>query len=154
MKTKNLNYKIGKALLLLTFCLGLLGCQKKDEAASTKFVYAKSTAHNPANVAAKIGKVEISWDLLNKGIAVDTYELEQKIFDLRMNRLRAMALEKLMDQHPGRQGLTNDQFLDKYISKNKTATDSEVDDFINQRGIPKENLNPSIRDKIRSMLLS
>ena len=69
-----------------------------------------------------------------------------------MNKLRAMALEKLMELDPNKKGLTNDQFMDKFISKGRKPSKQDVENFIKERKIPKEHLNDQLRERITKYL--
>lgn len=103
-------------------------------------------------VAAKVGEMEVSNEELRKGIESDLYELEQKMFETKMNRLKALILEKLMMQDPKKEGLTNDQYMDKYIAKNVKVTDNDINKFIEEKNIPKEQVNPQIKERINGYL--
>tara|TARA_B100001971_G_scaffold215195_1_gene260260 strand:+ start:88006 stop:89016 length:1011 start_codon:yes stop_codon:yes gene_type:complete len=105
-------------------------------------------------LAAKIGDIEITHKELTQGIENEIYEEEKKIFDIKMSRMKALVLEKLMKNDPNKKGLTNDQYMEKYIAKNVKVSKSEIDNFVKEKQIPKERLNPQIMERIKEFLLT
>lgn len=114
------------------------------------FLYKKNVGDG---VAAKTGKIVITEKELVEGIESELYEAEQKIFDIKFNKLRSILLEKLMSADPNKKGLTNDQYLDKYIAKNIDVTKKEIDQFVSEKKIPKEQINKGIEERIKNYLL-
>lgn len=103
-------------------------------------------------VAAKVGDIQITEAELMDGIEAELYEAEQKVFDVKFNRLRAVIMQKLMDKDPNKKDLTNDQYLDKYIAKNIKISEGDIDAFVKKQQIPQEHLNPMVREKIKGYL--
>ncbi len=103
-------------------------------------------------VVAQMGDVEISEAELMDGIEAEVYEAESKLFEVKYNRLRTVVMQKLMDKDPNKKGLTNDEYLDKYIAKDVKATEKDVDAFVKKQQIPQEHLNPMVREKIKNYL--
>ena len=87
-----------------------------------------------SNIVAKIGALKITKNELYKNIELELFELEEKIFKLKMDRLKILMLEKFMDEHPGKKGLSKDQFLEKYITKNIKITEKEFNAFVKKKG--------------------
>ncbi|HXH74335.1 MAG TPA: DsbA family protein [Bacteriovoracaceae bacterium] len=103
-------------------------------------------------LAAKVGEMKITNAELTDGIESELYEAESKVFELKFNRLKTMLLQKYMDQDPRKKGLSNDEFLDKFIAKNVAVTEKEIDVFIKDQNIPAEHINPQVREKIKNYL--
>lgn len=103
-------------------------------------------------IAAKVGDVEISNAELHEGIESEIFEHESKVFEVKFNKLRSILLQKFMDKDSRKQGLSNDEFLDKYIAKNVKISDKEIDAFIKDQNIPAEHINPQVREKIKNYL--
>lgn len=103
-------------------------------------------------VAAKMGDVVITEAELNDGIEAEIYEAEQKVYDVKYNRLRAVVMQKLMDKDPNKKGLSNDEYLEKYIAKGIKVSEQDIDAFIKKQQIPQEHLNPMVREKIKGYL--
>lgn len=103
-------------------------------------------------VAAKVGDIEISNAELQDGIESEIFEAESKVFEIKFNRLKALLLQKFMDKDPRKKGLSNDEFLEKYIAKDVKISEKEVDAFIKDQNIPEEHINPQVREKIKNYL--
>ncbi|MEX0798514.1 MAG: thioredoxin domain-containing protein [Bacteriovoracaceae bacterium] len=127
----------------------LFSCDNGTSEPSYKFLQAPKEG-----VAAKVGDVQITNEELRKGIEADLYELEQKIFDTKMNKLKSLILEKLMMKDPKKKGLTNDEYMDKYIAKEAKVSESDINKFIKEKKIPQEQVNPQIKERIRGYLLT
>ncbi len=103
-------------------------------------------------VVAKIGKDPIYNKELEQGIEVEVFELEEKIYNLKMDRLKVILLEKFMKLHPQKVGLTNDEFFEKYIAKDIEPTKSDIADFMKSRGIAQDQINPELLPRIKVFL--
>ena len=103
-------------------------------------------------VVAKMGEVEITEAELNDGIEAEVYEAEQKLFEVKFNRLRTLVMQKIMDKDPKKKDLSNDEYLEKYIAKGISVSEKEIEAFIKKQQIPQEHLNPMVREKIKGYL--
>lgn len=103
-------------------------------------------------LAAKVGDMEITNAELQDGIESELFEAETKVFEIKFNRLKALLLQKFMDKDPRKKGLSNDEFLEKYIAKDVKISEKEIDAFIKDQNIPAEHINPQVREKIRNYL--
>lgn len=127
----------------------LFSCDNGTSKPNYKFMKAPKEG-----IAAKVGDMEISNQELQKGIESDLFELEQKIFDTKMNRLKALILEKLMANDPNKKGLSNDEYMEKYIAKGAKVTDKDINKFVEEKNIPKQQVNEQIKERIRGYLLA
>ena len=105
-------------------------------------------------VAAKVGKLEITNEELTKGIESELYDLENKIFETKMNKLKSLIIEKLMAQDPAKKGLSNEEYMDKHIAKNVKVSETDINNFVKEKNIPKEQVNAQIKERIRGYLLA
>lgn len=103
-------------------------------------------------VAAKVGDLEITNAELQDGIESELFEAESKVFEIKFNRLKALLLQKYMDKDPRKKGISNDEFLEKFIAKEVVISDKEIDAFIKDQNIPAEHINPQVREKIKNYL--
>lgn len=111
----------------------------------------KSAPDQSAGV--KVGSQVISKTELFKGIESELYEAELKVFELKMNKMKARVLEVLMEQDPKKKGLTNDQYLEKFVTANIKITSKQVAAFVKERKIPKEHLNDQMKTRIKQYLV-
>lgn len=126
-----------------------IACTKEAES-KPKFLYKDAPK---TGVVAKINGQDVSEAELLDGITSEIYEAEMKVYELKMNRLRAMMLEKFMNAHPEKKNLSNDEFLDKVIAKDLKISEAEVEKFIKDRGIPKESVTADLKNRINGFLL-
>jgi protein-disulfide isomerase len=103
-------------------------------------------------VAAKAGELEITNAELEDGIESELFEAESKVFEIKFNKLKSMLLQKYMDKDPRKKGLSNDEFLEKFIAKDVVISEKQVDEFIKDQNIPAEHINPQVREKIKNYL--
>jgi protein-disulfide isomerase len=123
-------------------------CSKTVES-KPSFLF-KSAPDQTAGV--KIGGKVISQTELFAGSESDLYEAEMKVFEIKMNKMKAKVLEILMDQDPKKKGLSNDQYLEKYVTNNVKVSKKEIDAFVVERKIPKEHLNDQMKGRIQQFL--
>ncbi|MBT3586450.1 MAG: DsbA family protein [Halobacteriovoraceae bacterium] len=135
-------------LSITAMAFGFISCSEKV-ASKPNFITKPAPR---TGVVAKIGGVEISEAELLKGAEIDIYEAEMKVYEIKYNRLRALVLEKLMEQDKRKKGLTNDQFLDKYIASSVKIGDKQIGAFIKERKIPAEHINKEFRQRIARFL--
>lgn len=126
----------------------IFACQKQADS-KANFIFKAAPA---PGIAASIGSEQILEKDLEAGIESDVYDAEMKVFEIKFAKLQAMLLEKFMNQDPNKKGLTNDEFLNKYIAKDVKVSEADIEKFIKERQIPKDQLNPEIRERIKQYL--
>ncbi|MDO9183457.1 MAG: thioredoxin domain-containing protein [Bacteriovorax sp.] len=141
--------KLGLTLTgLFAVMIVFFACQKQADS-KANFIFKPAPS---AGVAAAIGSEQILDKDIEAGIESDLYEAEVKVFEIKFAKLQAMLLEKFMNPDPNKKGLSNDEFLTKFIAKGVVVTDPEIEKFIKDRQIPKDQLNPEIRERIKQYL--
>ena len=128
--------------------LVLFACTQKASSKSS-FIFKSAPKQG---VSAKVLGEEITEAELLKGIEADVYDAESKVHEIKMNRLRTLAMEKIMAKDPRKKDLTNEQYLDKFILKGKKSAPSDIDKFIKEKGIPAEQVNDDIRNRVAQYL--
>ncbi len=123
-------------------------CSKGNTKPAYKF---KKSAGD--GVAAQFGNIKITEKELLNGIESDIYDAESKIFDIKFNKLKSLILEKMMEADPKKKGLTNDQYMDKYIASKAKVSKAQIEAFIKEKNIPKEHVTPQIKERINNYLL-
>ncbi len=126
----------------------IMACQKTVES-KPNFIF--KAAPSTGVVATINGEQILEKDFV-KGIESDLYEAENKVYEIKYNRLQGMILEKFINSDPNKKSLTNEQFLDQYIAKIIKISDAEVEKFIKDRQIPKDQVNPEIKSRIVDFL--
>jgi protein-disulfide isomerase len=134
---------------IFLFSLLIFSCAPKPE---TTFNLVSPPPNTPPEVVAKINGDQVLSTQLVEGIEVDLFEHEEKIFNLKMDKLKVLMTEKFMNMDPRKKGITNDDYFEKYIAKNISPSKSDMDQFIKSRGITSDQLNPELLPKIETYL--
>lgn len=139
-----------KVLVLFLLVVGFVFSCHQDVQSKANFLFNQIATKQ--GVVATVGNIEITEKEFYDGIESDLYEAELKIFSLKENRLKAIVLEKLMDADPRKNGLSSDDYLAKFISKDRDVSEKEIEKFIQERSIPKEHVNDGLKDRIKKFL--
>ena len=145
MKRTIVGPMIGLALLVV----GVISCSEK---ASTKPNFIFKSAPNESSAALIDGKT-ITVDELNKGVEMDLYEAQMKVYEIQMNRVRQVAIEKFMADDPNSKGLSNDEYLEKYIVSKANVSDSDINAFIVEKNVPKEHVTADLKSRVKEFLM-
>ena len=141
---KKLAGKLSPLLAAVALIVLVVACNK-DAQSKPNFIF--KPAPSKEVVASMGGQTILEADLI-KGIESDLYEAELKVYEIKFAKLQTMLLERFMNQDPNKKGLSNDEFLDKQIAKAVKITDAQVEAFIKERQIPKDQINPEIKNRI------
>jgi hypothetical protein len=76
----------------------------------------------------------------------------KRFFDIKFNKLNSIIVEKLIAKDPKSKGMTPDQYLDQEIAKTIKISDSDIQAFIKEKNIPKQHINPQIKERIKGFL--
>jgi protein-disulfide isomerase len=134
--------------LLSLSILFLLGACS-ESIGQAKFIYKDPPAQGQA---AKIGDQVITDAELKSGIEDELYEAERKLYDVKINKVRQMMLKTFMEKDPKSKGLSNDEYLNKFIASKVKVTDGDIEKFIKDRNLPREEINDMVREKIREVV--
>ncbi len=137
-------------LLIGTFFVFFIFYSCSESNGKPNFLFKKAPKEG---LAAKFGNIEITHAELTSGIETEIYEEEKKIFDIKYDQLKTLIIEKAMEADPKKKGLTNDEYLEKYIVGNVKVSDTDMNKFIEEKKIPKEHINPQIKERIKSFLI-
>ncbi len=121
----------------------------KDVATKPNFIF-KSAPDTSA--AFKVNGKVISKAEAFKGIEGEIFAAEIKVYELKLGKIKAQVLESLMMADPRRKGLTNDQFLEKFIQREVKISDMAIKGFIKERKIPKEHVNDKLKQRVVKFL--
>ena len=139
--------KAYKSLSLLVIFIFVAACSQGNSKPSYLFKQAPKEG-----IAAKAGDIEVTNAEVMEGIESEVFEHESKAFEVKFNKLRSVLLQKLVQKDPRNKGLSNDEFLTKYIAKDVKISEKEIDAFIKDQNIPAEHINPQVREKIKNYL--
>jgi len=135
---------ITKFILMIIVISSFISCSKATS--KIQYKYRKATGDG---IAAKVGSIEITEKELNSSIEAELYKKELEAFDIKFNKLNSLIVEKLMKADPASKGLTNDQYLEKYITSKIKVSEKDLKDFIKSQGVPESQANnPRVKEKI------
>ncbi len=134
---------------VLSFVLLLTFSACSDSTSKPSYLFKPAAKEG---LSAKVGEVEVTNAELEDGIESELFEAESKVFEIKFNRLKGLLLQKFMDKDPRKKGISNDEFLEKYIAKEIVISEKQIDAFIKDQNIPAEHINPQVREKIKSYL--
>lgn len=132
-------------IIFLGICLALVSCSRTES--KSPFVHVESTQ---PGVAAKFESHIVQDAELVKGIESDIYEEEYKIYQMKMESLKNIVTEKIIAQDPKAKGMQKEQYLEKYIYQK--VSESDIDAFIKERNLPKEQITKEIRERISTVI--
>ncbi len=135
------------SLIALMMLVSLVSCS--DSTSKPSYLFKPAAKEG---LAAKVGDIEITNAELTDGIESELFEAESKVFEIKLNRLKTLLLQRYMDQDPRKKGLSNDEFLDKYIASEVKISEKEIEAFIKDQNIPAEHINPQVKEKIKGYL--
>jgi len=135
-------------LLLSLIAVGIISCSQEADS-RPNFIFKPAPSQG---AAIKVAGQVVTEAELYKGAESDIFEAELKVNEIKMNKVQAYILEKFMQMDPRKKGISNDEFLEKYIAAEKNPTEKDVDRLIQERSIPQEHITPQMRDKIKKYL--
>jgi protein-disulfide isomerase len=104
-------------------------------------------------VVAKIGDEEISEDMLIGNDKMDFFDLKKREYELRMERLNKLMVDKLIGAEAKKAGMSLDDYLNKKVVGGEIKiTDAEYKKFVEEKHIPESQINPQIKERINSYL--
>ena len=138
---------------LIIFSLLLLGAVltacSKDVVSAPKFVFSSAPSQEAAFKFN--GKTYTTTELV-QGHENDIYELEKKLFELKMNRVKGLVLKKLIESDPRKGSMSEEQFVEKFIVSKVKVSEAEVQAFIKERKIPEQHINDQLKDRIQKFI--
>lgn len=141
--------KLFTVIFLALAGLFIAACTKDATSKQPQYIFKSAPK---TGVVAKIAGREITESEIRSGIETEIYEAEMNVFEIKMNKVRAMVLEEFMKGDPRKEGISNDEFLDRYIAKDINVTEKQIKDFIVERKIPSEHINDQMNERIKQYL--
>ena len=136
-------------LSFLILTLPILSSCSKDVQSKPHYIFKPSTQKG---IVLKVKEESITQKEFIKGIENEIYQLNLKIYEVKMSHLNALLIEKFIGDDPRSKGLSNDEYLNKYINKGASISDSDVDKFIKDKKIPIQYVNDKIKERARGVL--
>ncbi len=137
------SFALVSTLLVITACT--------DHAkAKPSFVHKDSPK---PGVVAKIGDEEITEDALIGEDKLDFFELKKREYDLRMERLNKLMVDKLIGAEAKKNNLSVEDFISKKVTVGEIKiSDKDYKKFVAEKHIPETQINPQIKERIMAYL--
>jgi protein-disulfide isomerase len=95
----------------------------------------------------------INLDDINQANALEIFDAETKLYELRMQNLRQLLISKLIKLDVRSKGLSDDQFIRRFILNLQDVSQQQVDAFITQRQIPASKINANLKGQVKKFLM-
>jgi protein-disulfide isomerase len=108
-----------------------------------------------AGVVAKIGGEEITEEQLIGDDKLDFFDLKKREYDLKMDRLNKLMVERLVGAEAKKNNMALEEFVNKkVIGGEPKISDSEYNKFVKEKHVPESQLNPQLKERIVAYLQS
>jgi protein-disulfide isomerase len=125
-----------------------------DQQAKAKPNIVHKEAPKPG-IVAKINGEEITEDQLIGDDKLDFFDLKKREYDLKMERLNKLMVDKLVGAEAKAAGMSTEDFLNKKVVGGEIKiSDKDYKKFVADKHIPESQINPQIKERITSYLQS
>ncbi|MDR3608418.1 MAG: DsbA family protein [Oligoflexia bacterium] len=108
-----------------------------------------------AGAVAKIGGEIITEDQLIGDDKLDFFDLKKREYELKMDRLNKLMVEKLIGGEAKKNNMSLDDFVNKKVIGGEVKiSDSEYNKFVKEKHVPESQLNPQLKERIIAYLQS
>lgn len=139
--------KVFSLAAMTFFMIGFYACQNKVESGPS-FIFKKAPSKEA--VAKVNGKTITEAEVFND-IRGDIYQKRMEEYQLKMGKLKSYLLESYINSDPNKKDLTNDQFVEKFITSKVVISDAEINAFAKERKIPQ--VTPELKERIKKFLI-
>jgi protein-disulfide isomerase len=106
------------------------------------------------DIIATINGENILLSSISKGYELEIYEAKKSLYELHYTGLRELLISKLIKLDPNSTGLSEEEYISKFIARPSPVTDMDVERFIVMRKIPQEKINTNFKEQVRNFLVS
>ncbi|MBF0176376.1 MAG: thioredoxin domain-containing protein [Magnetococcales bacterium] len=103
-------------------------------------------------VVARIGDWKLTQSELDKSLAGRIYEIDQQIYQLRLQKIQELMAEHMMNQEAKQRGITLDKLRGEIGGKQEPVSDKMVTEFIEKNHERLPNQGKGMEDRIRGFL--
>ncbi len=125
-------------------------CSNQSAKAKPNFVMKDAPR---AGIVAKIGGEEITEEQLIGDDKLDFHDLKKREYELKMDRLNKLLVDKLIGAEAKKAGLATEDYISKKVTKGEIkVSDKDFKKFVADKRIPESQINPQIKDRIMAYL--
>ncbi len=141
-----------KLALLATLCAlaVVFACTNGGSSASAKEKpkYVVKEGQGPAGMMVNIDGRNYNDEELMGDEKLEFADAYRKIYDLRMERVGKLLLDKVHGEAAKKAGTSLEQYIDEKVLKDPKISDGEYKKFVEEKKIPKEQLNDQLKERI------
>lgn len=154
MQKKNqrryISFTLGTTSVIVLAFAVISACTGEQARAKPNIVH--KDAPRPG-VVARIGGEDITEDMLMGDDKMDFFELRKREYELRMNQINKIMVDKLIGAEAKKAGMSIDDFVNKKIVQGDVKiSDKDYKKFVADKHIPESQLNPQIKERIISYM--
>lgn len=129
----------------------LFACTDQQARAKPNIVHKETSPK--AGVVAKIGDEEITEEMLIGNDKADFFEIEKRKYDLKMDRVNRLMVEKLVGAEAKKANIPLEEFITKKVTAGEIKiSDKEYKKFVEEKHIPESQINPQVKERINNYL--
>ncbi len=112
------------------------------------------TKDNPPapGVVAKINGENINEEQLIGDDKMDFFELKKKEYELKMERLNRLIVEKMIGGEAKKANMSLDDYINKKVVGDVKISDSDYKKFVKEKNVPESQLTPQLKERIMGYL--
>jgi protein-disulfide isomerase len=149
---KYLSASLGTVLATAMAFVVVSACTDQQAKAKPNIIH--KDAPKPG-VVAKINGEEITEDQLIGDDKLDFFDLKKREYDLKMDRLNKLMVDKLVGAEAKAANMSTEDFLNKKVVGGEIKiSDKDYKKFVAEKHIPDSQINPQIKERIMSYLQS
>jgi protein-disulfide isomerase len=128
----------------------IAACSDQQAKAKPNIVHKEPTK---AGVVAKIGDEEITEEQLVGEDKLDFFDLKKREYELKMDRLNKLMVDKLIGAEAKKAGLNTEDYINKNLIKGEIKiSEKDYKKFVAEKKIPESQINPQIKERIMTYL--
>jgi protein-disulfide isomerase len=138
------------AIAAVSVFVALSGCTGSQAKPKPNIV----TKDNPPapNVVAKINGQNVTEEELIGDDKMDFFDLKRKEYDLKMERLNRLIVEKMVGEEAKKANMSLEDYINKKIVGDVKVSDAEYKKFVKEKNVPESQLTPQLKERIMGYL--
>ncbi|MFZ9596274.1 MAG: DsbA family protein [Bdellovibrionia bacterium] len=139
----------GAGAAVAVLVVGVTACS--DQAKAKPNLVFKSAPKD--GVLARIGDEEITEEKLIGDDKVEFFDLKKREYEMKMDRINKLMIEKLVGAEAKKANMSLDEFVLKKVTQGEIKiSDKEFKQFVIDRHVPENQINPQIKERITAYL--
>jgi protein-disulfide isomerase len=149
---KYVSFSLVTAMTAAAVFAVVAACTDQQAKAKPNFVHKDPSK---PGVVAKINGEEITEEQLVGEDKLDFFDLKKREYDLKMERLNKLLVDKLIGAEAKAAGMSQDDFIaKKIVGGDMKISDKDFKKFVADKHIPDAQITPQIKERIMSYLQS